>query len=279
MNSKICALIRQTWYETAKRNLKPEERLRFYEMCLEFEFFGTEPEPDAPFSARLLFDMVRNDLEGDKEKAAARAERNRQNGSRGGRPKVTLINTDEENPQKPSGFFGNPNNTTYTNTQHNTTKETDVSNDTEDTHTKFCVCLNFFERGCAHPVDEAAKFWNYYEALGWKTSGGGVVVDRVALAKAWRLPDISKAAVRARLPYANMLHRADATEFALISDFVSFTRNNSKKAVQIGLLRQETAILLDTKYLAALKPEIPIDEDGKPFALEYVIAQGNLPGL
>lgn len=276
MAQKLCALIRQTWYEAAKRNLKPEERVRFYEMCLEFEFYGNEPDEDAPFASRLLFDMVKNDLESDRTRAKERSERNRLNGLRGGRPKITTDNTQEENPQKASGFLGKPIYTEQNNTEQNRTKESDDSNETEDSHMFFSVCMNFFDRGTADAVGEATKFWNYYAALGWKTAGGGAVVDKLALARAWRLPDISKAAIRSRLAYSTFLHKSGATETALISDFVSMVRDNSKKVVTLGLVNRATAMLIERKYLKYLAEDIPQDENGQKFGLTYTCAQGEL---
>lgn len=268
MKDKICALVRQTWYETAKKNLKGEERLRFYEIIFEYEFNSVLPDDDAPFAARLLFDMVRADIDADKEKAAARAERSRINGSRGGRPKLAEDNKGEENPvgysetQKTSIYKHKY--TTSTSTQQ---KETDVEN--EDTHMFFNICLLFFEKGCSDPCREANTFWHYYEAMGWKTKGGGEVVDRLALAKAWRLQDCSKTAMRNRAPYADLMHKANPTEICLISDFVSMTRNATTQSVEIVLLEKSTCLLLDHKYMPALRSWIPVKDDGQPFALSY----------
>lgn len=265
MEGKICAMIRQTWYETAKKNLQPSERVRFYEMCLEFEFFGNEPEEDAPFAARLLFDMVRSDLEGDRKRAAERSERNRQNGMRGGRPKVTEANAEDKNPEEPSGIFRKP---IYNNNKQNNTVQ-DMS-DNEDTHMFFSVCLDFFERGCSKPVDEARTFWNYYEALGWKTKSGGDIIDRMALARAWRLQDCSKTAMRNRMAYADLLHKANPVEPCLISDFVSCVRDGASKVVRIEFEERSTCILLDNKYIPKVfKMWMPADENGEPFRLEY----------
>lgn len=264
MEKKICAMVRQTWYETAKKNLKPEERLRFYELCLEYEFFNQEPDEDAPFASRLLFDMVRNDIDKDKQRAQERAERNRQNGMRGGRPKVTADNETNENPEKPSGLFGNPNTKQYNTIQNNTQQC-----ENEDSHMFFNVCLDFFERGCSQPVEEARKFWGYYEGLGWKTKGGGEIVNKMAVAKAWRLPDCSKAAMRNRMAYADLMHKANPVEICLIEDFVSCKRFTDPNMVIIQLQERSTCLLLDAKYMDALKAWIPKDQDGNAFGLEY----------
>lgn len=267
MDKKICALIRQTWYETAKKNLQPLERVRFYEMCFEFEFFNQDPDQDAPFAARLLFDMVRTELEKDKERADARSERNRQNGMKGGRPRITEDNTGNENPTKPTGFFAKPiiNKTEQDKTEQNR----DNSTENEESHMFFNVCLLFFEKGCSNPVEEATTFWNYYAAMGWKTKGGGEVVDRFALAGAWRLKDCSKAVMRNRAPYVDLMHKANPVEVELLQNFVSMSRDAAQETVQIVMQDRATCILLDEKYMPALQQWIPRRQDGTPFALSY----------
>lgn len=271
MKNKICALIRQTWYETAKKNLQPGERLRFYEMCLEYEFNDVLPDGDAPFAARLLFDMVRADIDADKEKTQARAERSRNNGRLGGRPNITTLNTDEQNPENPVGSKKPvyTNTSTHTRTLHNSETPQPPEGETEDTHMFFCVCLDFFERGCSDPIGEGEKFWNYYAAMGWKTKGGGEIVDRMALAKAWRLADCSRNAIRARAPYADLMHKARPTEIELLRNFVSMTRNATTETVEIVFQERSSAILLDQKYMPALRQWIPLREDGKPYGLSY----------
>ena len=277
MTDKITALIRQTWYEAAKRNLKAEDRLRFYEICFEYEFYDVAPTDDVPFAARLLFDMVKNDIEKDKQRIKERAERARQNGRAGGRPKnTTESNEENENPKNPVGFEK----TIYTiqnNTIQNNTKQSlsPMGSDTEDTHTFFSICLDFFDRGASTPVDEANTFWNYYEARGWKTSNGAEIVDKLALARAWRLKDCSAAAMKRRLAYSDLLHKANPTEPVLISDFVDCIRNATTKKVEIAVLHQSTAIILDNKYLQDLKRWMPVDDDGKPYELEYRIVEPN----
>lgn len=118
MKGKICALIRQTWYEAAIKNLSDAERLMFYEACFKFEFTGEEPtRKTCPYATVLLmFDMVKVELIADAEKAQRIAERNRANGALGGRPVTSNeMLQDITNPQKPIetqekalGYFGSP---------------------------------------------------------------------------------------------------------------------------------------------------------------------------
>lgn len=246
MNEKICALIRQTWYETAKKNLKPEERLRFYESCFEYEFGDSEPADDLPFAARLLFDMVKDEIDKDKERARIKAETSRRNGRQGGRPKLTEVSTDEENPTKPTGLFKTSN--IQNNTQQNTTEHNNDSVD-EDTHKFFECCLILFERGCSNPEAEANTFWNYYASLGWKTKNGGDIVDKLALAKAWRLSEISTPAIKRRRPWADLIREVKPTELDLLSQFVDMTKDQDTKQVIVTMQTKEVCMIFENKYI------------------------------
>lgn len=128
MEGKYCALMRQTWFESANKHMTDLERLSFYEACFSYEFYGIIPsESTCKYgNVLMLFDMVKNDLKADREKADRIAERNRQNGLQGGRPrKVNETLQNNENPKKPNETQHNPVETQqkpihYT-TLHNTT--------------------------------------------------------------------------------------------------------------------------------------------------------------
>lgn len=128
MATKYCALMRQTWFESAKRHLTDLERLAFYEACFIYEFTGEIPsEKTCKYgSVLLMFDMVRNDLAADREKAEKIAERNRINGQSGGRPRKDYgTQQKQENPEKPKETQRNPDvtqsNPIHYTTLHNTT--------------------------------------------------------------------------------------------------------------------------------------------------------------
>lgn len=265
-------MIRQTWFETARKNLKGEERLRFYEACLEYEFEDIEPASDLPFAARLLFDMVRADIDQDKERATRKAEISRQNGSKGGRPKVTTLSNDEENP---AGYVGLEKTCIYT-TIHNSTQQDTVSVDdsSEDTHRFFEVLLNFFERGASIPIEEANTFWGYYESLGWKTKDGRDVVNKLALAKAWRLREVSTPAIKRRKAWADLLHEVKPTEAAFVSEFVDITKDTAEKKVYLTMATREPCMVFENKY--ASKATIWFEKWAPGYALEYRVLQQTL---
>ena len=271
MNGKICALIRQTWYETAKKNLKPEERLRFYESCFEYEFGDESPADDLPFAAKLLFDMVKDEIDQDKSKARMKAEVSRQNGQKGGRPKVTEVSIDDNNPEKPSGLKI----TSYiqNTTQQDTTLHNSASFD-EDTHKFFECCLNFFERGCSDAVAEVNTFWNYYASLGWKTKNGGEIVDKVALAKAWRLNEISTPAIKRRKPWVDLLREVKPVELDFIRDFVDMTKDQESKQVTVTMVNRETCMLFEKDYIKNAR--IWFQKWAPGYSLQYRVLQTNV---
>lgn len=278
MKDKICALIRQTWYETARKNLNTEERLRFYETCFEYEFADTAPSDDLPFAARLLFDMVKADIDADKEKARERAQRSRENGKSGGRPKVTEVNNEDINPEEPSRFFNNPiykhNTTTSTKTQQEQKNVCDHTKEDEDTHKFFEVCLIFFERGVDDAVAEGSTFWNYYAAMGWKTKGGGDVVDKLALARAWRLNAVSAAAVKRRAPWVDLLREVKPTNTRFIGEFIDMTKDTKEKQITLRMLTKEVCMLFEKDYIA--KAQVWFDKWAPGYGLMYRAQQMEL---
>ena len=120
MSKRISAIIRQSWYEAAKRNLAADERVAFYEACFDYEFYGEEPQRSKTGEKGLLmFDMIRAELDDDKDKIKRIQERNAANGRLGGRPtqqKVTNPLGYYETQENPS----EPNETQKTPIQYNT---------------------------------------------------------------------------------------------------------------------------------------------------------------
>lgn len=271
MESKICAIMRQTWYETAKKNLDQADRLRFYECVFEYEFFDQLPTENAPLAVRLMFDMVRDTIDSDKAKAKNRAETARANGALGGRPAYNKTQQGEPKPsglnENPVGFNGLP--------LHNTTKQNTTKNNkslsNEDTHTFFDCCLLFFERGVKDPLAEVNLFWNYYAAKGWQISEGQPIIDRYALAKAWRPKDVSAALMKRRQDYALLLRMIGSDDISLISNFSYCNVNKTASAVTIGVTKEETAHTID-KYLDALAEWLPKDTKGQRYSLTYQVA-------
>lgn len=254
--SKRCALMRQTWYEAAKANMKSEPRLALYEAIFNYSFYDEVPNREkCPFSEVLLmFDTVKFAIEQDKAKADAVAERNRRNGLKGGRPRA---NTEPnpvgfgENPKKPSGLTGFP--YTYTNT--NTSTHTNVSVHTDfELYQKFLILLHFFAIGVKDAAKEVQLFYDYYTARGWTVAKDTPVLDRLALARAWRPREIVPDLIQARAPYVEFLRAIDCEEQVLVNDFVLWRQEmtEDKPVIHLHYYGRQAHDLLEDKYLSQM---------------------------
>lgn len=263
-NSKRCALIRQTWYEAIKANMKPEAQLLFFQYCMEFEFYNKIPDRErCPFSEVLLmFDAVKYDLEADRQKADNIAERNRRNGVKGGRPPKGQESDNlqnpvgyDENPENPNGYFGPA--YTYTNTNTNTKTNTSVFKSTHtnfDLLEKFNISLHFFAIGVRDAVKEMQLFYDYYTARGWNVAKDTPVNDKVALARAWRPKEIVPELINTRAQYVQLLKFIDAEELELITDFVIWrdVKDENERAVHLTLSGRTAHDILEDKYIVPM---------------------------
>lgn len=275
MDTKRCALMRQTWYDAAKKRMKEGERLAFYEMCFEYEFYGKLPEEEL-FNfdgALLLFEVVKDALDADRSKADNIALRNRRNGMLGGRPrksdqepsadsgglsKSTNPEKPNQNRENPSGYFGVSTTLHYT-TQQDKAQNRSLSLRKRKRHTdmeryeRFCVMFVFFCAGAIDPGAETELFYNYYGARDWKASGGVVIKDRVKLAQTWSVKDANGGLIAARDIYAGLIHAIDPEEPELLTDFVAMVKDDAAKHVTIRM-RNSTALqdILEQRYLAPL---------------------------
>lgn len=277
------AIFRREWYEAAKNRLGMAERLMFYESCFNYEFYEQLPNDETTSIVALaMFDMVKNTLEQDVEKAQARARKNRENGLKGGRPRAAQSIDEKEtqmvtpkNPQNPNGFFG----LAYTYPYTNTKKEKNISIFSKKNHSdfdnylRFQYALIFFAKGATNAINEMEKFCNYYDSRGWCVSKDIPVQDRVALAKSWRIEYARPEYEQSRQPYVDLLQCIDAEEIELIQDFKSIERTTTPENMIIISYREtnRAANILEQKYLKELKEWRKIQSQGleKTIKVEY----------
>lgn len=269
METKKCALMRQTWYEAAKKRMKEMERLAFYEACFEYEFYGILPdsEPELfPFdSALLMFDMVRDDLQRDAEKAETIAMRNRRNGMLGGRPRkqqelpeTTNPQETQKNPENPRGNFGVSTTLHYTTLQKDPDKSVSLArrkkrHTDRDKYDYFRVMFVFFYSGAPDPLAECSKFYDYYHARDWQVGRGQKIKDKVALARTWDIKDAEPGLISSRKIYAGLIEAIDPEEIELLTHFVAMIKDDAGKMVTIRhRLNNTLPSILESKYLAPM---------------------------
>lgn len=279
---KICAMMRQTWYETAKAHLNDAERLMYYEACFNYEFTGVDPSGSLPVNVALLFDVSKDAIREDRDKAISRAERARQNGRLGGRPAFLESNQTQQDTTKPTRLQDNPvgnsglaytlhNNTT----QHYTTKHDFLSTETESV-IFWNVLLLFFSQGVQDPLAEVHLFWNYYSARAWKDKSGAEISDRLALAKTWRPKTCSALATKKRALWSQFLAVCPMVEDFLVTDFIDFKPSKDEKPCILTLSRKECAEWLENHVVGDLAAFLKVQlKHG--ISLEYRIINPELP--
>lgn len=148
------------------------ERLAFYECCFRYEFTGEVPtESTCKYgNVLLMFDMVKNDLQNDREKAERIAERNAINGARGGRPRKDYNSLrEQENPEKPKETQKNPavfdrNPIHYTTQQNTTTQQAAMGGGSS-------LDLAFFDEQLWPRLNRSGKFNSRHRACCAKWDG------------------------------------------------------------------------------------------------------------
>ena len=102
---KDCCLFYRDWFEGMK-SFPSDLRLELYEAIISYSLNGELPTLSE--KAQLLFSIIRLKIERDDNKYEARRERNRANGSKGGRPQKPTKT--DNNPKNPVGFSKTDNN-------------------------------------------------------------------------------------------------------------------------------------------------------------------------
>ena len=152
-------------------------------------------------SAELAWNIIVRQLDADRQKYQAKCQRNRENGNRGGRPqRISPENNgekrEEENPEKPNGFYENPNkpNGFF---QNPTDTDTDTDSDTDSDKRKNIdkkengFCLNDFIAAAKLPYvsateEQARECFDFYAAQGFLKSNGQPITAVAPLLRAWK---------------------------------------------------------------------------------------------
>lgn len=255
-DGKICAMFRQSWYEAAVKNMKPMERLMFYETCFDYEFSIKEPDNEQlPAIVSIMFDMVRDTIDRDREKAMNRVRAAQLNGMLGGRP---TSNNRNNNTTEPNNNPAEPNNNPTVklgSALHNniTQQITDylyrsLNRSKIDIELLFYCTLFFFEQGAVNAIEEGEKFFAYYQARGWKTNSGVKVADKYALAKGWKIENKSIEAVQRRKYYCNLISSLKVADLSLIEDFRNCIYEPQSSEIILLFKNKRIPMLLEKEY-------------------------------
>lgn len=195
------------------RDLTDVRRGRLIMAILEYAFSGTVCELRG--EERLAFSMMRSQIDRDRQKYEETCQRNRANGSRGGRPRKNPT-AQTENP----GVLEKPIEKENENVNE---KEIKIENEKENEIVKekeSSICPEPGASGSPQPQPgipdytdilkycsdhklyhvDPAKFYDYYAANGWRM-GRGTMADWTAALRSWDHRD-AESARKAEAPYA-----------------------------------------------------------------------------
>ena len=166
--------------------LSDEEAGQLYKALYAYSFRGEEV--DLPPLAKLMFSIMKQKIDRDRQKYCEKLERNRENGAKGGRPKKTAVV--EETQENPPVSDNNPKKAT-TNYKLQTTI---TSNDVSVAHTTkarpSCVeDVEEYRHGLGYTNFNAQAFFDFYEANGWVQGKNKPIKDWKAAVRNWQRTD------------------------------------------------------------------------------------------
>lgn len=187
--------------------LNMEQRGVLFTAIYAYELGDELPEMD-PLTA-MCFGFIKSSLDANSEKYESRCEANRENGSKGGRPRNNRMVSEktERLNEKPNGFENNrtvfdengENPTVFSENNENPI-DVDIDIDSDSEFDSVSVSESdsrgaaererffeiFFFMNFQNPLSEVDRFINHYSANGWcRNNSTTPVKDRMALARSW----------------------------------------------------------------------------------------------
>ena len=155
-------LIFKAFYEPIKE-LSNEDLGQLFRSIFEYQINDIEPPNTSRIYMAFLF--FKNQFRLDEIKYNAKVEVNKNNGSKGGRPKKTEIS--EDNPNNPMGF-SEPKKADNDKDNVNDNVIKDISKTTLEDCEKLFLDKTAFNWTDSFARKEAEKFYNFYCSKGWK---------------------------------------------------------------------------------------------------------------
>lgn len=168
-------VFRREWLDYMAE-LEPAERMEVRDAVDSYAFFGEVPEGLSRV-ARVVFSCIKTSIDRMNEDYEASAERNRENGKKGGRPRKPTET--QQNPNNPVGFLGFSEKPTETDQnpqkamKGNEMKGNEsnsfraIAREAADAEKEIFQEI-FFWRNFKNPAGEAERFMSYNSEKGWK---------------------------------------------------------------------------------------------------------------
>lgn len=194
MNTKDTFILRLDFFPQVKM-LSREQRGDL--LTAIFAYSAGEELPGMDDVTRMCFGFIKTSLEANAEKYQAKCAKNRENGSRGGRPagkanasekNRTLSEKSDRLNEKANGFFENP-------VEYDTESDLDSESESESLSVRDAAAgareredflkILFFEKQILRPQVELERFINHYAKCGWVDAHGNAIRNRAAALRAW----------------------------------------------------------------------------------------------
>lgn len=229
----------RSWWQAAKAELLPSDRLQFYDAVFDYAFNGNDL-PGICAAVKVAFAMVKPFIDQDKIKYQERCERNRRNAQ--GRKPVAPSGTQS----LPVGDNTNTSTNTNTNTNTNTISLTPEKE-------KFLVCGLFFARGAIKPAEELQRFWSYYESLGWRNNKGAQIVRKTSAARMWSLQSgVTEKALAPRVVWYQEISECECSDIRVFDYLVNIEPEGDTLHIYARNVK-EFAQICESKCLAGVQ--------------------------
>lgn len=160
-----------------------------------FAYSAGEELPDMDAVTTMCFGFIKVSLDANAERYQARCAKNRENGSRGGRPagkpnassdNRTLSEKSDRLNEKANGFSENP-------VEYDSDLDSDLDSESLSVRDSAAgakeredfLKILFFEKQIIRPQVELERFINHYAKCGWVDAHGNAIRNRVAALRAW----------------------------------------------------------------------------------------------
>ena len=191
MNTQDTFLLRLDFFPQVKM-LSLEQRGQL--LTAIFAYSAGEELPDMDQVTQMCFGFIKTSLDANAERYQAKCAKNRENGSRGGRPagkanasgeNRSLSEKSERLTEKANGFSENP---------VDLDSESDLDLDSESLSVRECadareredfLKILFVEKQLLQPQVELERFINHYAKCGWVDAHGNAIRNRAAALRAW----------------------------------------------------------------------------------------------
>lgn len=216
-------VFKRSWRDKALSLLPADgARLSFYEALFSLAFDGQDEAP-ADAAARIMYEMCKDDIAAEISRYQKVCERNAANAaarytkSTSGYQSqpVAASGSDGNQSQSNSNNKGNSNNKSNGNLS---SAEAALSVERE----KWEVYGVFFRRGSIDPRAEAERFWNYYDALGWKNNKGAPISNKNSAAAMWSIEGEPAPDTALRQLWWRHFHLVGGVQWALWSGIERF---------------------------------------------------------